>query len=141
MKVLIGLAAALLIAWVWHGPLGHGERLIANLERQARATVADTRVAGIGVAFRREPLARAAVLSGPANDFQREGMGSQPGISDLVREIDGVGSVRWSDEPDRNRWAVPLLLETAGLAAVAYFIGLGLGWLLWGRPRRERFGY
>ncbi|HLL29672.1 MAG TPA: hypothetical protein VK403_01620 [Allosphingosinicella sp.] len=139
MKILIGLVAALLIGWVWHGPLGNGERLVGRLEAQAREKVAATELPGIQVAFSRDPLDRVARLSGPANDLQREGLGSQKGVSDHVRDVQGVASVRWSDEPDGGRRTVPLLLETLGLTALAYFIGLGLGWLLWGRRRREGF--
>lgn len=138
MKILIGLAAALLAAWIWHAPLGHGERLIAGLEAQAREGVARSELPGIRVSLSRNPLARVATLSGPANGLQREGLGSQMGVSDYVRDVKGIASVRWADEPDAGRRVIPLLVETLALAALAYFIGLGLGWLLWGR-RREGF--
>lgn len=139
MKILIGLLAALLIGWIWHGPLGNGERLVGRLEAQAREKVAATELPGIRVAFSRDPLDRVARLSGTANGLQREGLGSQKGVSDHVRDVEGVSSVRWADERDSGRRVVPLLLETLFLVALAYFIGLGLGWLLWGRPRREGF--
>lgn len=87
----------------------------------------------------RRPLARNATLSGPANDLQREGLGSQYGISDYVRDVEGIGSVRWADEPPRERRALPLLAETLILSALAYLLGLGFGWLLWGRRRRDGF--
>jgi hypothetical protein len=139
MKILIGFVAALLIGWVWHGPLGNGERLVAGLEAQAREKVARTEVPGIQVAVQRRPLARAATLSGPANDLQREGLGSQKGVSDHVRDVEGIGPVSWADQPGGRGTVVPLLLETLALVALAYFTGLGLGWLLWGRRRREGF--
>ncbi|HEU0098675.1 MAG TPA: hypothetical protein VFQ67_07850 [Allosphingosinicella sp.] len=139
MKILIGLVAALLIGWIWHGPLGNGRRLIDGLEAQAREQVAGAEVPGIRVALSRDPLARVAILSGPANDLQREGLGSQKGISDLVRDVEGMASVRWTDEPESKRRVTPLLVETLALAALAYLIGLGLGWLVWGRRRREGF--
>ncbi|HEX9932178.1 MAG TPA: hypothetical protein VGB08_05000 [Allosphingosinicella sp.] len=34
---------------------------------------------------------------------------------------------------------MPLLLETLLLCALAWLIGLGIGWLLFGRKRRESF--
>jgi hypothetical protein len=139
LKATLGLLLALAAAWVWHGPLGHGERLIAGLEAQAREAVGGTELPGIRVALPRRPLARVAILSGPANDLQREGLGSEKGLSDLVRDVEGIASVRWADEPGARRRAVPLLAETMLLAALAYLIGLGLGWLFWGRPRREGF--
>ena len=137
LKAIIGLLVALAAAWIWHGPLGYGERLIGRLEMEARAKVAETELPGIVVSLPRDPLARTARLSGPANALQREGLGSQKGVSDHVRDVEGISNVRWADEPGGR--IVPLLLETWLLAALAYFIGLGLGWLLWGRRRREGF--
>jgi len=139
MKFLIGLVAALLIGWIWHGPLGNGQRLVDGLEAQAREKVAGTELPGLRVELSRDPLARVAMLSGPANRLQREGLGSQKGVSDLVRDIEGLGSVRWADEPEWNRRVMPLLLESLALVALAYLVGLGLGWFLWGRRRREDF--
>ncbi|MEA3051759.1 MAG: hypothetical protein QOG72_662 [Sphingomonadales bacterium] len=139
MKILVGLLVALLVGWVWHGPLGHGERLIAGLEAEARQAVAKAELPNIQVRLSHDPLARVATLSGPANDLQREGLGSQMGVSDYVRDVEGIASVRWADEPGSNGRVVPLLAETLAWTAVAYFIGLGLGWLLWGRRRREGF--
>jgi hypothetical protein len=139
VKLLIGLALALLAAWVSHGPLGRGEALIDRIEGGARAAVATSEVPGITVRLDRSPLTRRATLSGPANDLQREGLGSQKGISDYVRGVDGVSAIHWADEPKPNRRIMPLLLETMVLAALAYLIGLGLGWLFWGRRRREGF--
>lgn len=139
VKLLIGLVLALAAAAISHGPLGRGERLIDGLESQARAGVAQAELPGIVVRLDRHPLARNATLSGPANDLQREGLGSQKGLGDLVRDVEGIGTVRWADEPARQRLALPLLAETTILATLSYLIGLGLGWLLWGRRRREGF--
>lgn len=139
VKLLIGLALVLAAGWAWHGPLGQGRKLIDDLEAQARDGVARAELPGISVRLDRHPLSRNATLSGPANDLQREGLGSQMGVSDYVRAVEGIGAVRWADEPALERRALPLLAETLILAALAYVIGLGLGWLLWGRPRREGF--
>jgi hypothetical protein len=140
LKAIIGLLAAIAAAWAWHAPLGHGERLIDRLQSEAEAGIAKSELPGIKVSLSRDPLARAATLSGPANDLQREGLGSQKGVSDYVRDVEGMAVVRWADEPrSSGRRITPLLLETMFTAALAYFIGLGLGWLLWGRPRREGF--
>ncbi|MGZ8285636.1 MAG: hypothetical protein ACXW27_05415 [Allosphingosinicella sp.] len=138
LKATIGLLLALAAAWIWHAPLGYGERLIDRLEGEAKAEVAKAELPGIRVSLSRDPLARAVRLSGPANDLQREGLGSQKGVSDYARDVDGISGVRWADEPDSGRRIIPLLLETVALAVLAYLAGLGLGWLLWGR-RREVF--
>lgn len=137
LKATIGLLLALASAWIWHSPLGNGERLVGRLEAEARAEVAKAELPGLSVNLSRDPLARTATLSGPANRLQREGLGSQKGVSDFARDVEGISDVRWADEPDAGRRVMPLLLETLALAALAYLIGLGLGWLLWGRRRED----
>ena len=138
-KATIGLLLALAAAWIWHSPLGHGDRLIDRLQNEAEQGVEKSELPGLKVSVSRDPLARVATLSGSANDLQREGLGSQMGVSDYVRDVEGMADVRWADEPDSGLRIVPLLLETLAMAALAFFIGLGLGWLLWGRRRREGF--
>jgi hypothetical protein len=34
---------------------------------------------------------------------------------------------------------MPLLAETLILVAIAWLVGVGLGWLFFGRPKRETF--
>jgi len=97
VKFLIGLIAVLLMGWIYHGPLGRGEALIDNLEAQAQQAVAAGEVPGVQVHLGRDPLSRVATLSGPANDYQREGMGQYPGLNDRVRAIPGISDVRWAN--------------------------------------------
>ena len=99
VKFLIGLVAVLLMGWMWHGPLGNGERLLGSLEAQARAEIEAAEVPGVEVRMARDPMARVATLSGPANDFQREGMGQYPGINDRVRAIPGIERIEWANPP------------------------------------------
>ncbi len=103
VKFLIGLVAVLVMGWIHHGPLGRGEAFLGALEAQARAAVAEGEVRGIDVRLQREPMARVAVLSGPANDFQREGMGQFPGLNDRVRAIEGISRVEWANPPVASR--------------------------------------
>ena len=103
VKFLIGLVAVLLMGWIYHGPLGNGEALVERLEAQARAAVAESEVPGVAVRLKRDPLSRVAVLSGRANDFQREGMGQFPGLNDRVRAIEGISGVEWANPPAVNR--------------------------------------
>jgi hypothetical protein len=133
----IGLAVALLAAWLYHGPYGGGERFISALEQRAQLRLRFAELPGISVRMQREPLARVALLSGEANDFQRQGMGSFPGIDDRMLTIPGMAAIRWNDEPGGR--ALPLLAETMLLAALAWSIGLAIGWLLFGRKKRESF--
>lgn len=137
VKFLIGLAAALLMGWLWHGPAGQGAALIDGLEAKARESVARSQLPGVNVSLGRDPLSRTATMSGSANDLQREGLGSQWGVLDYVRETEGIGAVRWDDEPAGT--ALPLLAETLLLVALAYLIGCGLGFLFFGRRRRTSF--
>lgn len=99
VKFLIGLAAVLLMGWIYHGPVGNGEALINRLEAQAAAAVAEGEVPGVQVRLARDPLARVATLSGPANDFQREGMGQFPGLNDRVGAIEGISRIEWANPP------------------------------------------
>ena len=94
-RLAIGLAAALVAGWISHGPLGRGEAFVAGLEGQAARVVAAAEVPGVRVRFQRSPLARTAILSGTADEFQREGQGRYPGLNDRVRAVPGVGGLRW----------------------------------------------
>jgi hypothetical protein len=141
VKFLIGLAAVLLMGWLWHGPLGNGERLIAALEAQARAEVAESEVPGIEVRLRRDPLSRVAILSGPADDFQREGMGEFPGLNDRIRGIEGISGLEWATPPtvQAGNRLMPLLLETLAAFALAYLVGVGIAWIFFGRPKKDSY--
>jgi hypothetical protein len=137
VKILIGLIAALLMGWLWHGPGGQGEALIASLESQAKEAAAQTELPGISVRLSRDPLSRTAIVHGPANDLQREGLGSQWGVKDYVRNVPGIAGVRWDDEPGGN--GIPLLAETLLVIGLAYVAGFGLGALIFGRRKRQSF--
>ncbi|HEY0114397.1 MAG TPA: hypothetical protein VGB54_01625 [Allosphingosinicella sp.] len=99
VKFLIGLAAALVVGWVSHGPMGRGELLVARLESGLDAVMRRANVPGVSWRMQREPLARTAILSGPADRFQREGQGSLPGIDGRVLAVPGMGRVEWTNPP------------------------------------------
>lgn len=138
VKFLIGLAAVLLMSWIHYGPLGHGAAFIDRLESQARAAVLKTEVPGIEVSLGHNPLTRVATLSGPADQFQRKGQGELMGLNGIVESIDGIAGVQWADEEARVR-RLPLLVETLVTIAIAYLLGLALGRLLFGRPRKTSY--
>lgn len=138
-KFLIGLGAALLAAWISHAPLGQGGAFVDRLDAEAKAEISEAAVPGVEVVFPRAPLRREARLSGPANDFQREGQGLFPGINDRILAVPGVSGLSWADSGARRGGAsLPLLLETGLLALGAYLLGLAIGRLLF-RPRREHY--
>ena len=138
VKIAIGLVAVLVMGWIFIGPAGRGDVFVDGLETQARAAVTQAELPGIQVRMKRDPLARVALLSGPANDLQREGLGSQMGINDYVRAVPGIASVHWDDDKS-PAGGLPLLAESELLVLIAYLIGLGLGALFFGRRKRQSF--
>jgi len=94
LKFLIGLAIALFSGWIGHGPLGQGEAFIEGLDARAKAVIRDWEVPA-QVRFERNPLSREAILSGQADQFQREGLGNFPGIIGRVAMVPGISHVRW----------------------------------------------
>jgi hypothetical protein len=137
MKFLIGLAFAMLAGWGFYGPFGQGERLANQIESNARNLVAQARLPGTSVRLEREPLSRNLVVSGQANDLQREGLGSGLGVKDYARATPNVGQVRWDDEP--KPFSLPLVAETLIVAALAWLAGLLLGTLFFNRRERHSF--
>src|SRR3954463_15227683 len=97
VKFLIGLAAALLSGWIGHGPLGQGAAFVDQIEAEAKAVVKQSELP-VQVRFDRAPLSRRAILSGQADQFQREGLGNFPGINGRVAAVPGVSGVRWEGE-------------------------------------------
>jgi hypothetical protein len=89
----------------------------------------------VTVKLRRDPAARVAVLSGPADEFQRRGQGSLKGLTQLVDEVEGVAAVQWADEPPARQFVVPLLAEGLIPLVLAYLVGLAIAWLI--RRRRD----
>ena len=138
VKLLTGLAAILLMGWIWHGPAGRGEAFAEQLDAGAKTAVAATELPGIAVRLARHPIRRIAILSGPADDIQRHGMGSQPGLNGYVGAVPGIEGVRWADEKGGDS-TPPLLAETSYLLVLAYGLGLAVGWFLFGRRKRQSF--
>jgi hypothetical protein len=92
----LGIAAVLAETALWHGPLGAGDRLAANIETHARATLNHLEMNKVNARLERSPLRRRLVLSGAADDFQR---------AELIQILDdnpGVSGVRWASPPAAN---------------------------------------
>ena len=97
VKFLIGLVAALVVGWVSHGPLGRGEAFVARMQAGAQAVLDANPVPGVTVTM----SSRKAILSGPANQFQREGQGSLPGLNQRIAAVPGIAGVEWANPPPR----------------------------------------
>ena len=106
-------------------PMSTGSR------RGRQAVVRDAAIPGVAVRLGRDPLSRAAFLSGPANDFQREGMGQLPGLNGRVGAVPRRRRRALGASEGRSCRCSP---RRSVLVALAYLIGVGLGWVFF-RPR------
>jgi hypothetical protein len=89
MTFLIGVSSVAGFTALWHGPLGAGERMVRHIESQARQQLDHDEMFQVQARLQRSPLSRRLILSGPADDFQRQ---------ELVRRLDsvpGVLDVQW----------------------------------------------
>lgn len=118
--VILGILLAAGAVALWHGPLGGSARLVADVERQARATLDAYEMTDVRAELHRGPVTRRLLLSGPADDFQRR---------ELVRimgELPGVSSVTWSPRSA----GMPLLVESELVAGLGFLLGIMLAYLV-----------
>lgn len=91
MSILaLGILVVIGATWLWHGPLGAGDRLTRQIEANARAQLDRDEMIQVRARIERGPLSRRLVLSGPADDFQRRE------IKRRLEAIPGVGEAIWS---------------------------------------------
>lgn len=99
LKILIGLAAALGVGLLAHGPLGRGAAFVDQLDAGLQLRLQVAGVPGVTGTMQREPLARTAILSGPADQFQRDGIGSLLGLDERALSTPGMARVEWTNPP------------------------------------------
>jgi hypothetical protein len=87
-----GLISSLLVAAIWHGPAGTGQRMAQDIERASRIALDNYEMTQVTARLERDPLRRTLVLHGPADDFQ------QRELIRIMNQVPGVDSVRW-DRP------------------------------------------
>lgn len=87
--LLLGIAAVLGLTWLWHGPLGAGDRLAARVEHAARTQLDHDEMIHVQAMMERGPLTRRLILTGPADDFQRAE------IKRRMEALPGVGEAVW----------------------------------------------
>lgn len=163
LKLLIGLLITLLVAWLWHGPLGRGAAYVDMLQQRADAQLRRLEIPNLQARMSRNPLSRTVFVCGPTNDFQRDGTQvwergprDLPGVNGSMILAGGIAAVVWDPPVPANNGqtppcrpggpgegtsaGIPLLVEMFGLALLFWLIGLGIGWLFF-RPRPQRTGY
>lgn len=86
----LGVAAVIALTWLWHGPLGAGDRFAAGIERRARTMLDHDEMVRVMARLEHHPLSRRLILSGPADDYQRSE------IKRRMETIPGVGEAAWS---------------------------------------------
>ena len=120
LALAAGAVTAILIAALWHGPMGAADRLAGDVERKLSATFVYYQIPEVSGHVHHRPLTRRVLLSGPADDFQRRE------LVRLVDEIPGVSSASWTS----NAGGLPLLAEGAATAALGFLLGLLVAYLV-----------
>lgn len=125
VAIALGIATASGLVALWHGPLGGADDFAATVERSVRASLVYNEIPEVSGHLHRGPLTRQILLSGPADDFQR---------NELVRiigDLPGVESASWSTGP-----GVPLIVEGGIAAVLGFLLGLLVAYL---RELRRRY--
>lgn len=115
-----GLAAGILLAMLWHGPLGAGDRLARNIEVNAHATLVYYELPAIRAHVHRGPLSRRVVLEGQPTGFQRAE------LPRTMETLPAVASSRWAPTGS----GLPLFLEAVAAAVLGFLFGLLLAYLV-----------
>jgi hypothetical protein len=118
---VVPLAAAAAIALagtvLWHGPLGAADRFAAKVEPRARAVLVDWEMVQVQARLHRSPLSRRLILSGPADDFQRDQ------LVKIMSQVPGVSRASWSPSG-----GLPLIAEALFAAMAGFLAGLLLAY-------------
>jgi hypothetical protein len=115
-----GVATSILLAALWHGPLGGADLFSTKVNRGIRATLVYYEMTQVTAHLHQHPLTRRVLLTGTADDFQR---------SELVRlmeELPGVSRASWT--PDGG--GLPLIAEGACVSLLGFLLGLLLAYLV-----------
>jgi hypothetical protein len=110
-------AVALAGTVLWHGPLGAADRFAAKVEPRARAVLVDWEMVQVQARLHRSPLSRRLILSGPADDFQRDQ------LVKIMSQVPGVSRASWSPSG-----GLPLIAEALFAAIAGFLAGLLLAY-------------
>ena len=86
----LAILAVIGVTWLWHGPMGAGDRLVRQIERDARAQLDRDEMTQVQARVERRPLTRRLVLTGPADDLQRRE------IKRRMEALPSVGEAVWN---------------------------------------------
>ena len=116
----LGIIASIALAGLWHGPMGAADRFSAAVEREAQNALVYYEITQVSAHLHHGPLTRRVMLSGPADDFQREELARHMG------EVPGIASATWSN----GGGGVPLIVEGAAVAVLGFLLGLLVAYLV-----------
>lgn len=115
-----GVAASILLAALWHGPLGGADRFDARVEGDIQKILTYFEMTRVKGHLHHNPLTRRVLLSGPADDFQRQG------LAGYMNQIPGVSDTSWSSDGG----GTPLIVEGLAIALLGFLFGLLLAYLV-----------
>ncbi len=118
-RLALGIALSFVLAAVWHGPLGGADRFQRKVERDIQQMLVDYEMTKVSAHLHQRPLSRRVMLSGPADDFQRQG------LIEYLDRIPGIESATWS-----KRGGMPLIAEGMIVSLVGFLFGLLLAYLV-----------
>ncbi|HEX6783947.1 MAG TPA: hypothetical protein VF098_04745 [Sphingomicrobium sp.] len=115
----LGVAFALGLAALWHGPLGGSDRFAAKVELSIHDMLVHYEMTQVTAHLHRGPLTRRVMLSGPADDFQRQG------LIEYLDQLPGVEDATWS-----TKGGTPLIAEGMAVSVAGFLFGLLLAYLV-----------
>ncbi|MFL6722486.1 MAG: hypothetical protein ACJ8FT_11900, partial [Sphingomonas sp.] len=116
----VGLAASLVVAGLWHGPVGGADRFTTQIEHNARAALDYYEMTKVTAHLHHGPLTRRLILAGPADEFQTSE------LARLMSQLPGVSRAQWSAAPA----GPPLIAEGLGSGLVGFLFGLLLAYVV-----------
>lgn len=119
VRLALGVAVSVILVALWHGPLGGAARFQRKVEHNIQQMLVDYEMTQVTAHLHQHPLSRRVMLSGPADDFQRQG------LIDYLDQIAGVESATWS-----NHGGMPLIAEGMIVSLLGFLFGLLLAYLV-----------
>ena len=116
----VGLLGSLLLALVWHGPLGGADRFASKVQGGVDKTLAYYEMKTVSGQLHHGPLTRQVMLHGQADEFQKSE------LVRLINQIPGVTGTTWSG----NSGGTPLIVQGLAVSVLGFLFGLLLAYLV-----------